>query len=304
MLLAGTRVYACCSAITGKKLGPKRYSLGYVSDNNDTYYIKYVKNFPIKNQTFMFTPLKIVFTRYGKEEKQRNETRDFLQILPLFDSSKLSDTIPDTIKQIVSVFNGGELSKNTYWRDLCNNYIPDGTHIGTIMPVRHTSAAKMDSKDTEAWMSSILQNREFRALITANKYLQTLKDMTCDIDIFVWLSNAVNKGSARRDLYRWASEEQENTERLATVLRRINIAFNKRMLDQNIKDGVFMLDHAFQANSFLTWLVYGMLDAKKIIIDKIDTVEQAKGTNKENLALIKNIGITRSTYLNLKPKYV
>lgn len=304
MLLAGTRVYACCSAITGKKLGPKRYSLGYVSDNTESYYIKYVKNFPIKNQTFMFTPLKIVFTRYGKEEKQRNETRDFLQILPLFDSSKLPDTIPDTIKQIVSVFNSGELSKNNYWRDLCNNYIPDGSHIGTIIPVRHTSAAKMDSKGTEAWMSSILQNRQFRALISANKYLQTLKDMTCDIDLFVWIANAVNKGSARRDLYRWASEEQENTERLATILRRINTAFNKRMLDQNTKDGAVMLDSTFQLNSFLTWLAYGVLDAEKITTDKIGTVEQAKGTSSEHLTLTKNMGVTRSTYLNLKPKYV
>lgn len=304
MFLAGTRVYACCSAITGKKLGPKRYSLGYVSDSSDSYYIKYVKNFPIKNQPFLFTPLKIVFTRYGKEEKHRCETRDFLQILPLFDSGKKLDAIPGVVDKIISTFNSGELSKNKHWPDLCVNYIPDASHIGTIIPVQHTAVAEMDSKNTEAWVSSILQNRQFRNLMSANRNLPTLIRMADDTDMFIWIANSIKKSSARRDLHRWAGENQENTKRLATILHRINIAFNKRILDQNTRDGLVMLDHTFHLNPFLTWLVYGMLDAEKITTDKVNVVNRAAGTNSEHLALTKNIKVIRSTYLNLKPKYV
>ena len=53
MFLAGTRVYACSSAVVGKKLGPKRHSLGFVSDGGGAFHIDYIKNFPIKEQSFI-----------------------------------------------------------------------------------------------------------------------------------------------------------------------------------------------------------------------------------------------------------
>jgi hypothetical protein len=307
MFSAGTRVYACSSAITGKKLGPKRHSLGYVSNSGTTYHVKYVRDFPIKNQTFMFTPLTIVFTRYGKEEKQRCETRDFLQILPVFENGREQQTISETVKQIISIFNGGELSKNTHWRSLCNNYVNDPTNIGTVLPVGCTKPGTMSKNDSNAWVSSIIRNKHFRQLIKIkkNRELPAFKNLVADSELPIWLANAMRLNKTRHDLISWSKADPKNMIRLIGVLRRLNIVFNKRMFDNNMKDGTTMLDNgSVRIDPFLTWLSNELLSDERIIIRKGGIIKGSRKCLGTHNNLARNLRVTRSTYLNLKPKYV
>jgi len=305
MFSAGTRVYACSSAVTGKKLGPKRHSLGYISNNESTYYVKYVEDFPIKNQAFMFTPLTIVFTQYGKEKKQRCESRNFLQILPIFESAREPHTIAELTKQIISIFNGGELSKNAHWRALCNNYIGDPTNIGTILPVGHTKVSKMSENDTNAWVSSIIRNKPFGHLIKKNRQLSTLKYAVPETELLSWLANAMRVNSVWQDLISWSKKYPDNMVRLVNTLQQLNIAFNKRMFDNDIRDGRVMLDSGtIRIESFLTWIINGLFSDERIINKKGDIIEKARKCARTQHILARNIKSTRSTYLNLKPKYV
>jgi len=306
MFSAGTRVYICSSAVAGKKLGPKRHSLGYVSDNNAVSTIKYVKNFPMGNQSFVVTPLKIVFTRYGKEEKQRCERRDFLQILPIFDKDRGSAATVKLTKEVISVFNDGELSKNPFWKELGANYVSVSANIGSVIPIGHRKIAEITTgNETKAWISSILHNQLFLNLIKNNRNLQTLKHLTNDDDLFVWLSNASRKSSTRHDLLHWAEEHTNNMKRLVRILRCTTIAFDKRVLDFETRSANIMLDKSsFRTSSFFNWLINRLFDDESIMSRKENAVNSAIGSKPSHLIFTRNMRSVRSTYLNLKLKYV
>jgi len=307
MFSAGTRVYACSSAVTGKKLGPKRHSLGYISNNGSTYYIKYVRDFPIKNQAFMFIPLTIVFTRYGKEEKQRCETRDFLQILPIFEVGKEPQAISKLTEQIISILNGGELSKNAYWRDLCKNYVDDPINIGTVLPIGYAKVSKIPDDDADAWVSSIIRNKFFGQIlkIKKNRDLPALRNLAGDSELLIWISNAMRLNKTRQDLISWSKADPKNMIRMIGLLQRLNIAFNKRIFDNDLKDGTTMLKKGpVRIDSFLTWLINGLFSDERIIIRKGDIIKRSSRCTRAQNDLARNLETTRSTYLNLKPKYV
>jgi len=303
MFSAGTRVYACSSAVTGKKLGPKRHSLGYISDSNEAHYISHISNFPIKNQSFILVPLKIVFTRYGREKKQRCEAREFLQILPVIKEKRDGDAISKLTKQIISIFNDNELTKNTRWRALCSSHANTTSHFGTVLPVGCAKASRMEGEEVNAWLSSILRNRLFSSLIRGNRDLSTLKSLVGNNDLLIWISNAVSKGKTRQDLITWANEHPGNMHQLIETIQNINTTFTSRMLNNNIKDGEILLKGSLRTNSYLTWITDRMFDDKEIITKKINIVQKTV-TSSNLINFAKNLEYIRSEYLNLKPKYV
>ncbi len=306
MFSAGTRVYICSSAVAGKKLGPKRHSLGYVSDNRAASHIRFVKNFPVKNQSFVFVPLKIIFTRYGKEEKQRCETRDFLQILPVFDKDRGSAVVTKLTEEVISIFNSGELVKNPNWAELGANYVGSPINIGSVIPFGCKKITKIIAgNETKAWVSSILRNQIFRNLIQVNKNLRPLIHLTNDKELFVWLTNTVRKGTARQDLLHWADSDAKNMERLVRILRCTTTAFNKRVLDFDTKTAETTFNKGdLRTPLFFTWLTNKLFDDKSIMNRKEDIINSAAGSKQSHLIFVRNMKSVRSTYLNLKLKYV
>lgn len=302
MFSAGTRVYTCSSSIIGKKLGPKRHSLGYISSSGTALFVSYIKGFPIKDQCFVLFPLEIVFTKYGKEEKQRCETRGFLQILPVFVYEE-SATITK-IQEIIGILNRGELSKNSHWYDIASDYINNPLNMGTVIPVGHTSASRMSDNETRAWVTSILRNPSFRHLIRTHRYLPTLQAVVAG-DLLVWLSNAVMSNSARKDLLRWADEETPHMEALLESIQCINTVFCRGMHNDNcgttaakIKKGKIK-----NINLFSSWLLADLFQDENIIKGKeniaYDSPIGSKLTN-----LTKCMRPVRATYLTIKPKYI
>ena len=300
MFSAGTKVYVCCSSVTGKKLGPKRHSLGYISGGNTAYFINYNKAFPIKNQAFIIFPIKIVFTKYGKEEKKRCEAREFLHILPVFVSPPEKVNV-GKIEEVIRVLQGDELSKNSVWYDIGCNYNNDPSSIGTVIPVGSAGTAQLEGNEARAWITSLLRHDTFRHLIIHNKNLPTLKNIVNN-DILIWLSNAVKGSNARRDLLRWAEDDSDHMRSLIRALRMLTIIFDKRGHDQSLT--VFdKLKGNPDMQSYLSWLTKGLFEEKSTLLKKVEIAK--KISLDSSLANItKSIHLVRSTYLSLKPKYV
>jgi hypothetical protein len=302
MFSAGTRVYVCCSSITGKKLGPKRHSLGYASGGSAAYFINYNKSFPVKNQSFVICPIKVVFTRYGKEEKERSEARDFLHILPVFEDPNTTN-IPKKLEEIMNILKGDELSKNSLWYDIGCNYSSDPSNIGTLIPVGSANVGRMEGNEARAWVTSILRFEPFKHLIVHSRHLPTLQAMI-DTELLIWLSNAVKGSSARRDLLLWAEEDRINMVALVSALHQLMATYSKRTVDNqiqlwsNLKAGRKPDLHAY-----LSWLTQDMFGEKEIFDRKLATSKKIS-LDSQSVRITKNMDLVRSTYLSLKPKYV
>ena len=301
MFSAGTKVSVCCSAISGKKMGPKCHSLGYISGSSTAHYINYNKMFPIKNQSFIIFPLTIIFTRYGKETKQRCEARSFLQLVPA--SADPPSTVKSKkIEEIISILKGDELSKNPLWYDIACNYSNEPSHIGVAIPTNSKGVSRLEGNEARAWIISILRCEPFRNLIMKNRHLPTLRAMISS-DLLVWISNAVKGSNPRRDLLSWADDEQGNMEALLAALRRLMTTFDKRMHINSLRD----IKHHFgsgniDTNAYVTWLVGGMFD-DVIFKSKLKMADGLPiGNSLRNIT--KNLETTRSVYQTLSPKYI
>lgn len=307
MFSAGTRVYTCSSSIIGKKLGPKRHSLGYISSSGAAHFVNYVRDFPIKEQSFVLFPLEIVFTKYGKEEKQRCETRGFLQILPVFTTSVYEESVTiKKIQEIIGILNRGELSKNSHWYNIASNYVNNPLNMGTVIPVGHTSASRMSDNEALAWVTSILRNPNFRHLIRTHRHLPTLKAVVTD-DFLTWFSNAVTSSHIRKDLLRWANEETPHMEALLESIQCINTIFCRGMHNDScgitatkIKKGKIK-----NINLFSSWLLADLFQDENIIKGKENIVYGSPiDSNSKLTNLTKCMRSVRATYLTIKPKYI
>ena len=81
MFLPGTKV-TIISDVVKKDTGPRLGSVGYSVGNSSPF-----EYYPEKE--FMASVTNIMFTRYGNEQKNREETRAFLGIIPMFPSDSL-----------------------------------------------------------------------------------------------------------------------------------------------------------------------------------------------------------------------
>lgn len=301
MFPAGTRVYVCSSSITGKKLGPKRHSLGYVSDSNTARHINSIKNFPFAEQSFLFVPLQIVFTKYGKEKRHRLETRSFFNIIPTFTNSNTNnkDKCPKRINEILEHFNKGELSKNQHWLDwleLVEDTIPPT--IGVVIPMR--SPTKMDIDESKAWVISILKNESFKRLVVKNRSLHMSSD-----PVLVWLANAVKHSSPRRDLLLWAEDDPKNMCALICHIRRLNATFDKRMLERSMRYMKRGLESGggINTNNFINWYINHMLSDESILARKREIINP-RNISSSLINLAVGVDRVRTAYLTLRPKYI
>lgn len=297
MFQAGTKVYVCGSSVTGKKLGPKRHSLGYVSNTQMASVINPVKNFPVKDQRFILFPLKVIFTRYGKEKKLRSEHRDFLHIMPLYFDA-CHEVNVGKIQEVIRILKSGELSKNPMWYDIGCNYSQDPSNIGTLLPVYSKSVAQLKGNEAKAWVYSIIRNDIFRHLIMKNKYLPTLITMA-DSDIVNWVSNSMKGSGPRRDLIRWADDDPQNMRRLVIVVRALSTAFGKRIQEnQRTLSSV-----SLESNSYFTWLMDNLFSDIDGFENKIKVAKKL-GISSSLEQATKNTKLVRDTYLTLKPSYI
>lgn len=308
MFSAGTRAYVHISAFSGKKLGPKRHSLGFVSEGEHVFIADHVRDFPDPKQSFILIPMHVVFTRFGKERKSRVEAKSFLNILPVF-YSNFEDTETRTLK-VLNCLRSGELHTNSAWQELVHEYAGRDATVGVMTTIQSYSPSAMDANNTEAWVSSVLRNRYFTYLVMRNRNLPTLiRALYPHDNLLVWIANAVRDASPRRDLMKWSHESSQNMAALVVTLRKMTTIFNKSFgrssakgWSKSISAGNF---NGSDVNSFTSWVVSGMLDNPGNFKDKMDLISKNyKKIPSRIFALSKTLPGVRAAYLSLKPKHI
>jgi hypothetical protein len=311
MFSAGTRAYVHVSAFSGKKLGPKRHSLGFVSEGEQVFVADYVRNFPNPKQSFILIPMQVVFTRFGKEHKSRMEAKSFLNIVPAFFSNFASDhSIETRTHEIIDIFKGDEFIKNSVWREITDEYAGSGATAGIMTPIYQDRPSVMDANDTEAWISAVLRNRYFTYLVMRNKNLPTLVRALYPHDnLLMWIANAVRDSSPRRDLMKWGHERRENMDALVVTLRKMTTMFNKSFsLSSHRSWRRTLSSHSVgpsDINSITSWALSGMLDKSETLAKKMVLIaDNQKNIPSKIYGLSKTLPGVRAAYLSLKPKHI
>lgn len=285
MFPAGTKVRVCYSTVTGKKLGPKRNSVGFVSHAKMIQFVDQLENFPIKNQSFVLFLLKIIFTRYGNELKSRSEVREFVQILPVF-KKKINR---NDVKKVIEILQGKELTKNSSWSKIWPSY-----KLGTVIPINSEQVSHMDFNEFKSWLLSLLMNPGFATSLIKNRNILTLNN-TMNPDLIIWLSNAARDPIPRIDLLKWAKSDSENVVSLINTMRILNsIIFSKNSL-KNIKD----INQTSSLEHKLLFFTNDLFSNENLINAKLDSINTLN-LGKSLHHIIENLRLVRSTYLNLK----
>jgi hypothetical protein len=302
MFSAGTRVSVHSSNISGKKLGPKCHSLGYTSVTNQCYFVPHIEGFPIKEQAFLICPLRVQFTRYGREQRSRSELRSFLNIMPVFMNAKgiiISQRVEEVLEQL-----NNEMLSSTWFTNLLNNYGSDS--LGVLLPLRSYRAEKMSYDECTSWAMSIIRNSEYAHILATNKNLPTLKALhTQESKLWSWANKASGSSDARRGLLQWAEQSPEKLQRFVHFVRITSTAFNKGLAENGINGvkNLFEQGGEMNANAFMTWYTLNMFDGHNIMERKFK-ITRSPAVSKDFKEFADCMRLVRSTYLNLKPKYV
>lgn len=161
MIKGGTKVIVLTSSLR-KKTGPRKGSVGYVVQLNrpggNIFYYE-------EEDVFVHL-VKVMFTRYGSEtNKQRNETKSFLNILPSFSGLKLAPKglIDSNIAKTENIETSGN-----FWEQLKGLVTTVGgqnnVHGGILVPLPFTedSLLRFGANEFRSWLTSLLMDHNFR----------------------------------------------------------------------------------------------------------------------------------------------
>ena len=297
MFPAGTKVYVHSSNATGKKLGPKTHSLGYVSVRNQVYYTphKSISHFAIKGQDFVVSPMKIVFTRYGREKRSRVETRSFLNVMPGFVDAtgiNIRERVAEVLKILQKDFNDNYEWRHTAGAFGCN-------FVGTLLPIRSINSRAMDLDEVKAWFTALVRCPEYAPVVAKNRNFITFKNLhKVNSSLYLWVSKAASSASALNSIFDWAEDEDDNLEALIHFTRITRTCLQKRQL---LKD---LSMKSFGSNdSFMTWFMRDMFTEDTIMNQKYKATS-SMGLSNAQRNFTDCMRLVRNIYLNSKPKYV
>jgi len=302
MFSAGTRVYVYSSSLS-KKLGPKRHSVGYISSCENTFVIQNVANFPIKDQAFIMSIAKVIFTRYGKEEKERYEARDFLNIIPTF-VQEYKGSVSTRVTEVLDIFNNNGLDGGA-WETAASDYMSHSiSACGTLIPLSCNNIEDIRGKDFTAWVTAILRNEHFTYILKTSRNLPTLNVVTDNKKLLMWAANAARSQSARRDLLRWATDDTDHMRQLVELFQTVRTIFNLRIkmtADKNMKS--HLNNHgSVDIHHLAHWYIDNMFEDSQFKDKHKKFALKGKGSSIS--AFVTTMPEIRSTYLTLKPKYV
>jgi hypothetical protein len=259
-----------------------------------------MKDFPINKQTFMITPLKVVFTRYGNEERRRRETRNFFHITPTFPKEHCTS---EQVNNILKIFRRGEFKNNPQWQQMMgsSSEIP----MGIALPLESNALESMDMLESKAWVKSLLLNPSFQHSIGRGKSLPTLKSVI-NPDLLVWIANATRKASARSSMFEWATDTRQSMKELIYAMQALKSVFNKGNHTRQLNKMLGSLGGgSLEYEQFTLWYTDNFMDVAgarlinkpvvKLITDRKDTIK---------INFMNNMETVRKTYLTHKPKHV
>ena len=161
MLPIGTQVSVVMST-ANKKLSPRCGSVGYVSGIGTSKFLS--KDF---SNGLITTPINIIFTKYGNENKFRKEKRVILNIIPIETQNNKQDTEAN-IKKLKDSFN----KKHIFLKE--HVVLNGATCAGTVIPNNTFRNITENSRiETEAWVQSYMMHYYFNTALA--RILKQLK---------------------------------------------------------------------------------------------------------------------------------
>lgn len=222
MFGTGTRVVVLSSSFSGKT-GPKRGSIGYALDmklgdskksGEGSYYDA--------ERNWFITLHRIVFVRYGFENRQRGEAKFFINILPYISSQEALgvDTAELVDRRLGHVEMFDTTDEKFYDRikyNVTSKFGKKYIHTGILVPVPiNTSLIKTSTNDFGAWLECFMKDDRFHSLImdminNANKLTNIF-----DLNYLVMIKKMIDSKELRQDQVKLGTREG-----IVTTIRKV-----------------------------------------------------------------------------------
>jgi len=159
MIPRGHKVVVLSSSTTKSGTKIRKGSVGFVAGIGKTH--------DFSRQQMYITPAKIVFTRYGHENAQRNETKFVTLIHPAVDSSKVTH-----VQRTLNTLTANSLDMLDKIKKL---FITEGVTIKPAASIVVTKSYKgnyllNNLNNLKAWTSSVLQGGALHPIVLADQF--------------------------------------------------------------------------------------------------------------------------------------
>lgn len=305
MFSIGERVRVLRSSVEGKA-GPRRNSLGYVSNVGKVYLL------PCNLGRVMVASVQVIFSRYGNERRVRCERRDFLNVFPIAGEASLTSPdlgtplTPSDVEKFVKASNPREFRKDFWQRELIPALQPGhhkgkGGIAGIIVPAESSdklSLLEASQEECKAYIESMLRNRSITLLAGhAGEHIGTIKNV---IEHLLWhIYSAHTKKTVKSSLIRWAFLNKENLAALLATLTIISTIH--RTSNERAEIGVLRGDKGramITSESCVNNCASGMFQP-----GSLERKETALNPEKTSVRyIISNMCVVRNTLLSLAKK--
>lgn len=179
MLDYGTKVKILAS--TAKNTAsPRKGSIGYIIDNSNGYYIFYNKNLK-----FMVSLYKVLFTRYGFENKKtRREIKHVINIFPIIKDKMTISSSKSYIQEVIKKL-GNSKTNNKRWKEIRTEFFPTIKAAAFVIacpedcnPIRLDTC---DLSEFRAWVDSHILSISMRMMLFSMTRAANKKFITCQI---------------------------------------------------------------------------------------------------------------------------
>lgn len=226
-------------------IGPRKGSVGYISKNPALKEIFYNKRSDCFAQ-----PTQITFTRYGFEEKQRVETKLFINAMPIEldwfqkylnieQTSSIKNEDRNIDRQIKSIQTNIRTDPE-FWNRMKNmvtsRFGRSNVHVGILVPIPNTNLdlPTMDKNEFEAWFRSYTINYTFRQNVFALREINTdrMEDLISMTYIDYIKDALINKKAYQTSLMSIISNHARRTELIKTIRKIVLIGETRNWIKE------------------------------------------------------------------------
>lgn len=167
MFETGTRVIALNSSFSGKT-GPRKGSVGYVLDTGLGEQGSYYDG----DRCWFATLHRTTFVRYGFENRQRNETKFFINIFPyISDIEGAKGNITELIDEKLDLIENLNLQDEKFYDKIKYNitsaFGKKHIYTGVLVPIPpDTSLLETEPNNFAAWVECFMKDLHFHRFVT------------------------------------------------------------------------------------------------------------------------------------------
>jgi len=257
MFLPGTRLKIYTSSFTGKKLGPRKNSIGYFVSANPSQIVLH------DNAVYFLSPLRITFLKYGNESRTRAETKTAISVLPLFVGQRRKDP-----PEVFDYLYGQSFVKDPFWKVITAKHRALAT--GIILPAKQKD--EIDFENFKAWIYATTKNNLiFKAILNGRQFSKITEMRNEYKDLLDQMYHFVRATESRRKFLEQCKINEQYMVDLIQFMQVLTAVVRRHMSMADMRSLDYLMTHYGQHSGLkdlIEWQTRFMFEDRTIFAEK------------------------------------